>query len=286
MKLTTKALGLLSVAILLTESASADNWRLLNPVSDLPRADAQRTENINGASIHFRIYGSDNLRTIVLLHGGLGAIEDFAGQIEALSADYRVIAIDSRGHGRSSDRDDPISYHQMALDVVGVMDHVGVEAATIVGWSDGGVIGLDLGINFPARINGLFLIGTYYSISGTRPSVSNDDLMAAYIRHAATQYQMISATPERFEEFSAKIFAMWSSEPVYSEEQVRSITAPTLVAHGAYEEAIEEGHARHMAELIPNARFWLIDNASHFAMWQQSEAVNAAIIEFVDGLAR
>ena len=250
----------------------------------LPAADQRDSATVNGASIHYRIFGADNAQSVVLLHGGLGAIEDFGGQVAALAEKLKIVAIDSRGHGRSSEGDLPISYHQMALDVVGVMDHLDIDTAAIVGWSDGGVISLDISLNFPERVDGQFLIGTYYSLSGTRPSVANDDLMAAYIGHAAAQYQAISATPEYFEEFSAKVIAMWQSEPNYTEQQMRSIAAPTFVAHGAYEEAIDETHARHMADLIPNADFWLIDNASHFAMWQQTEAVNAAIIEFVEGL--
>lgn len=217
----------------------------------------------------------------MLLHGGLGAIDDFGGQIQALSAAHRVLAIDSRGHGRSSEGELQISYHRMGLDVIAVMNTLNIRSATIVGWSDGGIIGLDIGINFPDRIDGLFLIGAYYLASGGRPSIQNDNLMAAYFKRAEKQYMAISPTPDNFKEFSSKLLEMWRLEPNYSEAQLRALTMPTIVAQGAYEEAIDEGHARRMAELIPAAEFWLIENASHFAMWQQPDVVSAKILDFM-----
>ena len=77
---------------------------------------------------------------------------------------------------------------------------------------------------------------------------------------------------------------MWQAGPNFTDQQLKSISAPTIIAQGVYDEFIYENHARQMAELIPGAEFWLIDNASHFPMWQQPEAVNGAILKFLESL--
>ena len=74
---------------------------------------------------------------------------------------------------------------------------------------------------------------------------------------------------------------MWGSQPAYTEMQLAGIAVPFLIAAGVYEEAIDEAHTKRMAELIPGAQLLLIDNASHFAHWQQPEVVNEAILAFL-----
>ncbi|MDE0696323.1 MAG: alpha/beta hydrolase, partial [Boseongicola sp.] len=113
------------------------------------------------------------------------------------------------------------------------------------------------------------------------PSASSDALVGAYVGHAAAQYARISPTPEAWESFAGKVFAMWSSQPAFTDEQLEGIEVPFVIAAGVYEEAIDEAHTRRMAELIPGARLLLLGNASHFAHWQQVEEVNAAILEFL-----
>ena len=271
-------------ALLLTMAASAqagDGWRTLTPPQPLPEAESTGKVEVNGADIHYALYGSGNAEAVLLLHGGLGAAEDFGGQIEALAAAYKVIAIDSRGHGRSTDDDQPYGYHLMASDVMGVMDSLGLDTAAVVGWSDGGNIGLDLAIHNPDRLTKVFALGANYQVSGVRPSAFTDALVGAYVGHAATQYSQISPTPDAWEAFSGKVFAIWGGQPAYAEEQLARITVPFMIAAGVYEEAIDETHTKRMAELIPGAQLLLIGNASHFAHWQQVEAVNTAILEFL-----
>ena len=261
----------------------AGNWRTLTPPQPLPDPDSTGRVNVNGASIHYAKYGTDNSDPVLLLHSGLGAAEDFGGQISAIAEKYQVIAIDTRGHGRSTGDDQPYGYELLASDVTGVMDALGIDKAAIVGWSDGGNIGLHLAINDPDRLTKVFALGANYHTSAARPSVFSDALVGAYVGHAAAQYAQISPTPDAWEGFSGKVFAMWGSEPAFTEEQLAGVTVPFLVAAGVYEEAIDEAHTKRMAELIPGAKLLLVENASHFAHWQQVEEVNKAILEFLAG---
>ena len=259
---------------------AGDGWRTLTPPRSLPAPESSSRIEVNGVNIHCLLYGSGNTETVLLLHGGLSAAEDFGGQIDALAEEYRVIAIDSRGHGRSTDDERAYGYHLMASDVMGAMDSLGIDKAAVVGWSDGGNIGLDLAINNPDRLTKVFALGANYQTSGIRPTAFQDALVGAYVGHAAAQYARISPTPDAWEAFSAKVVAMFGSQPVHTDEQLAGIAIPFMIAAGVYEEAIDEGHTKRMAELIPEARLLLIDNASHFAHWQQVEVVNKAILDF------
>lgn len=286
MKRTAQKLMTLWIVLLFAATGMAmagDGWRTLTPPQPLPAPELTSAVKVNGAVIHYALYGADNLEAVLLLHGGLGAAEDFGGQVNALAEDYKVIAIDSRGHGRSTDDDRAYGYHLMASDVMGVMDSLGVEEAAVVGRSDGGNIGLDLAIHNPDRLTKVFALGANYRTDALRPSASADALVGAYVGHAAAQYARISPTPDAWKAFAGKVFAMWSSQPDYSDEQLASIDVPFMIAAGVYEEAIDEAHTKRMAELIPGAQLLLIGNASHFAHWQQVEAVNTAILKFLAG---
>ena len=286
MKRTARVSSLLGAVLLLVAAGSVsagDGWRTLSSPPPLPDAESSGHVDVNGASIHYMLYGSGNADAVLLLHGGLGAAEDFGAQIEALAASYKVVAIDSRGHGRSTDDDQPYGYHLMASDVMGVMDSLGIERAAVVGWSDGGNIGLDMAINNPDRLTRVFALGANYQTSGVRPSVFHDALIGDFVGAAAAQYARISPTPDNFEAFSGKVFEMWGSQPAFTEEQLAAIDVPFVIAAGVYEEAIDEAHTKRMAELIPGAQLLLIDNSSHFAHWQQPAAVNEAILAFLGG---
>ena len=262
---------------------TADNWRQLTPPRPLPPPEATETVELGEVSLHCATYGSGKPGSVLMLHGGLGAAEDFGGQISAIAEHHRVIAIDSRGHGRSTDCDEAFGYDLLASDVMRVMDALALDSAAIVGWSDGGNIALQIAIHNRDRLTKAFALGANYHISALRPSAFTDDLIGAYVAHAAAQYAEISPTPDAWETFSGKVFAMWGSQPDFSEDQLAGISTPFMIAAGVYEEAIDEAHTKRMAELIPGAQLLLIENASHFAQWQQVDAVNAAILEFLAG---
>ena len=259
-------------------------WRTL----DAPQALPQGTDgsfDSSGAELHYKEFGNKDGKPVLLLHGGLGSIEDFGGQVAALSTDYRVIGLDTRGHGRSTDGDvEKYTYAMFAKDVIALLDHLEIEKTAIIGWSDGGIIGLDLGFNAPERLTGVYALGANYQTSGLRPTVGKDALIGAYVGYAAKQYGKLSSSPDNYKAFSDKVFALWGGLPAYTDDQLKSISVPFVIAAGVYEEAIDEGHTKKMAELIPGAKLSLIGNTSHFALWQDVEAVNKDILDFLSGL--
>ena len=254
-------------------------WKTLPFPTSYPEPDSSGYTEINGARIFHAEWGDGT--PVILLHGGLGSIEAWANQIPALAANHKVIAIDSRGHGRSTRDAQPYSYALMATDVLGVMDEMGVEQAAFAGWSDGGIISLELAINHPARINKAIVIGTNYNLSGIDPTVETNETFGAYVGSAAALYAQNSPTPDGFDAFVGDIVGMWGSQPNYTEDQLKSIKASFTVLQAIEDEAIIDEHAQKMASLIPDANYVPLEGVSHFALWQDPERLNGLIVDFL-----
>ena len=189
--------------------------------------------------------------------------------------------MDSRGHGRSSFDETPISYEVMASDVLGLMDHLGIDKADLVGWSDGGIIGLEIALTHPERLNKVVAYGANFDPTGVRLDIGANDYSNAYIEQASQEYQELSPEPERWDEFLANISTMWASQPNYTEEQLRSITTPILVLDGAKEEAIDLNQTKLMALLIPEVEIEIMPDTGHFALFEQPEEFSRIVLDFL-----
>jgi len=219
---------------------------------------------------------------LLLLHGGFGHTGSWQHQAAAFAAGgYRVIAVDSRGQGRSTLGENALGYARMADDVLGVMDDLGLERAHIVGWSDGGNIGIEIAMRHPERLRKLVAFGANYRVDGVREDVGESPRFAAYLEQAQRDYTALSPQPERWDQLVTRISAMWASEPNHADAALRAIAVPVLVLHGETEEAIVDTHAATLAELIPGARFVTLPGTGHFALWEQPAAFNRVVLDFL-----
>ena len=234
---------------------------------------------VNDIQIYYEIHGDGT--PLILLHGGLGNADYWEKQIPALSRQYKLIVVDSRGHGRSTYSEQPINYSLMVSDVIALMDYLGIKKAHILGWSDGGIIGLDLAVNHPDRLIKVIAYGANYNPSGVRADIGESKKFNSYIEQASEDYKKLSPTPKQWDAFLANISNMWSSEPNFTAEQLGSITVPMLILDGDNDEAIYTEHAKEMAGLIPTATLTLIPGTGHFAMWEKPEEFNKVITEFL-----
>jgi pimeloyl-ACP methyl ester carboxylesterase len=219
---------------------------------------------------------------VLLLHGGEGNSNYFGNLVPILvKHGYRVIAIDSRGHGRSTRTDVPITYHLMAKDVIQVLDRLKIQRVSLVGWSDGGCIGYDLAINHPQRLARLFAFGADADVSGLNDDGANSAVFRAYSARVRDEYRRLSPTPEQWENFDAAINKMWYSLPAYTADQLRSVAVPTTIADGEHDEVIRPEHVKYIAATIPHARLVVIPDVSHFAMLQNPKAFGDVVLEFL-----
>ena len=278
----TRLFALLVVVLLLLTAGLAqaqDN----NPVvlGDLPTPTASGMLPVNDIQMYYAQYGEEG-QPLILLHGGLGNADYFASQIPAfVDAGYQVFALDSRGHGRSTVTETPIGYALMASDVLAAMDALGIDKADLVGWSDGGIIGLDIAINHPERLNKLVAYGANYITSGVKSDIGDSAVFNAYAEQALADYAQMSPAPDNMDAFLANISNMWATEPNFTEEQLRGITVPTLILDGWQEEAIYPQHDFDMAELIPNAELTLMPGVGHFAMFLTPEMFNSIVLNYL-----
>lgn len=244
-----------------------------------PPAPVATTAEINGIQLYYEIHGSG--APLILIHGGLGNAGYWSNQIPVFAEHYQVIALDSRGHGRSTFTDEPITYDLMTSDVLALMDFLKIDKADIVGWSDGGIIGLNLAINHPERVNRIVAYGANYNPSGVRSDIGESERFNAYIEQCAADYQTLSPAPERWDEFLNNIGNMWATEPNFTPEQLGAITTPILILDGKEEEAIDTNHTKEMADLIPGAVLQLIPGVGHFAMLDKAETFNHIVLDFL-----
>jgi pimeloyl-ACP methyl ester carboxylesterase len=234
---------------------------------------------VNDVELFYQIRGEG--MPLILLHGGLGHSGHWKNQLSVLSKHYKVITVDSRGHGRSTMTEQQISFALMASDVIALMDYLEIEKAHILGWSDGGNIGLYLAIHHPERLIKVVASGANYSPSGVRSDVGENQKFLSYIGDAIEDYQALSPDPDNWDAFFGNIGQMWASEPDFTAEQLGSIAVPILLLDGESDEAVYTAHTKEMASLIPTAKLTFVPGTGHFGMWEKPSEINNAILDFL-----
>jgi pimeloyl-ACP methyl ester carboxylesterase len=278
-----RRIAALVLCVAALSASAAEVWQSLPATPQLPRGTIDRHVEVGGARIWYAEWGGRSKAVpVLLLHGGFGNSNYFGKLIPVLiDHGYRVFAMDSRGHGRSTRSGAPYSYHLMAEDVIGLLNALKIARVTVVGWSDGGIIGLDLALNHADRLAGLFAFAANADVSGGQDGFDNTPVFAAYLRRVPGEYRRLSPTPDQWDSFSAAIGKMWDTQPAFSADQLRSVKVPTVIADGEYDEAVRPEHTRYMASSIPGARLVILSNVSHFAMLQNPRKFNAAVLDFL-----
>lgn len=273
-------LTLLILPVLATSALAEDRWMAIPKPPAMPEPAQSGMAAVNGIQMYYATFGAGD--PVLLIHGGLGNADIWANQVIDLMQDHLVIVADSRGHGRSSRTDDPIGYDLMASDYLALLDVLKIDKVDLVGWSDGGIIGLDIAMTHPERLDHLFAQAANITTDGVNPAVATDAVFGSYIAWMGEDYLRLSPTPDQFDAFVAQISDMWASQPNWTDAQVSTITVPTAIVAGDHDEAILPAHTEKMAALIPGARLVILPQASHFAMLQAPDEYTAAVRAFID----
>jgi pimeloyl-ACP methyl ester carboxylesterase len=258
---------------------AADRWETLPPTPAPIATDRSGQAQVNGISIHYAIYGQGS--PVIFLHGGLANTDYWGLQVPAVAAHHTVILIDSRGHGRSTRDARPYGYDLMADDVVALMDSLKIAKADIVGWSDGGILGLDLAMRHKDRVGRVFAFAANTVTSGVKDDVGKNPTFDAYVARAGREYEARSATPGAYGAFADQIGKMWAGQPNWSDAQLKAIDTPVLVVDGDHDEAIKREHTEYIAATIPHAGLLILPDTSHFAFLQDPGQFNFAILHFL-----
>jgi pimeloyl-ACP methyl ester carboxylesterase len=230
--------------------------------------------DVNGVSLYYETYGAGP--PTLVLHGGLGSIASMSQQIKALSESHFVIAVDSRGHGRSTDSDAPLSYRQMSDDASKLLNDLKISRVDIVGWSDGGIIGLDLAIHHPNLVRRLVAISANYDVAGLP-----DNFLSSEPPPVSLRDRLFARDSARRSALYEKVVTMWRTQPHYTLDDLALIKAPTMIMAGEFD-LIKREHTDRMARAVAASKEVIIEGASHNVPNEKPELVNADILRFLD----
>lgn len=219
---------------------------------------------VNGLNMYYEAHGDGP--HLLLLHGGSGSIPE--KWIPFFSARFHVIAMEQMGHGRTADLvERPFHYHDMAEDTVGLMRQLGIDTAAIVGYSDGGIIGLDMAIHHPERVTKLAVTGANSRIDGY--TAENQEVMRTFKPDdmpVSEAYRRLSPDgADHWPTFIGRLRRMWAVEPSFTREEIQSIGVPTLIIVGDRDIVTPE-HAVEMFRTIPDAQLCVMPHAGHGVM--------------------
>jgi pimeloyl-ACP methyl ester carboxylesterase len=272
--------ALLAAPAATIQARAAEVWQTLPALGPAPKANTTGTAPVNDIQMYYTVYGKG--QPVILLHGGLSNSDYWNYLIPDLVAhNFQVIVADSRGHGHSTRSAQPYSYDLMSSDALALLDHLKIPKADLVGWSDGGIIGLDIAIHHPERLNRLYAYGANSDLSGLKPDFDKNPTFAAFIERAGTEYQKLSKTPDQYDSFLHQISQMWATQPDFTADQLRGIKVRTAIADGEYDEGIKREHTEYLAHTIPGAELHILPNVSHFGMLQNPKEFDGDVITFL-----
>lgn len=210
---------------------------------------------------------------LVLLHGNGGSLECFKSQIEYFSQKYRVIALDTRGHGKSPRGDKPFTIKQFADDLKDFLDDLGIKRAILLGFSDGGNIALTFALKYGEYVEKLILNGANLFPDGLKaycriPIIINcraAKFFSRFDKHALKKYELLS---------------LMTDEPNISFDELKNVTAPTLVIVGS-NDMIKHSHSLSMANALPDSTFVVI-KGTHGIVYQKPDEFNKAVDKFLN----
>ncbi|MDY3993465.1 alpha/beta hydrolase [Evtepia sp.] len=222
-------------------------------------------------SLHYLEKGQG--KPLILLHGNGEDNSYFVYQVAYFSRFYRVMAIDTRGHGQSPRGTAPFSIQQFAEDLRGFLDQHDIPKAHILGFSDGGNIALTFALHYPERVDRLILNGANLFPAGVKPTVQLP-IVLGY--HTASLFAKRSPKAKE----NAALLGLMVKEPNIRPEELNGLTVPTLVIAGT-KDMIRESHTRLIARSLPNARLVLLPG-DHFIANKEPAAFNRAVRDFLN----
>jgi pimeloyl-ACP methyl ester carboxylesterase len=254
---------------------------------------------VNGLRMYYEIHGSGGI-PLLLLHGGLFNIDlQFSALIPRLAATRQVVAADFQAHGRTNDIDRPLTSAHLAGDVVGLLQHLGLERVDVFGFSVGGAVALHLAIKHPELVGKLIVSSASYHPDGDRGENSEAVGSMTVDMIAGTpmeqEYRAKSPHPDKLQDLLDKLGAYDKGFPGWSDADVAGIAAPTLITVGDCD-AVKLDHAAKFLRLrggdvngdfvgVPSSQLAVFPGTTHFFGLARTELVLDVVIRFLDAAA-
>lgn len=223
---------------------------------------------IDNAKIYVETLGNPKNYPVILLHGGMGNLTSFNPLVDYLK-DYYLIAIDSRGHGKSTLGNISLNYQQLQSDVEAVIKAFNIEKCAIIGHSDGGIVALRLAAKNIAVLDKIITIGASWQLADSDPAKEiYQNITPEYWQQNFPQeceyYQNINPQPN-FESLFNQVRKMWLDQGItgYPNKTIKNIHCPVLVCRGDNDVLASLSHSQEIVDAIGSASLLNVPFTSH-----------------------
>jgi pimeloyl-ACP methyl ester carboxylesterase len=246
---------------------------------DTPYGDNQavgKYVEINGAKIYYEEYGKGE--PLLLIHGNGGSIVWMGNQIDYFKTKYRVIIADNRGQGKSELKTDSLTYDQIAKDWDGLVNYLKLDSLSIIGWSDGGIIALIMGISNKSKIKKIVAMGANLRPDST--AVHSWAIKNVMKEKEIVESKIIERDTTQNWNLQKQLLGLLGEQPNIPTPDLSKIKAQVLIIAGD-EDIIRGDHSLEMYENIPKAQLCIMPGETHFAPASNPQLFNEIAYKFL-----
>lgn len=246
-----------------------------------------KTLHTDGADIYYEMIGNTGGEPLLLLHGGLGSLRDLNDFVGDLPSRYTVIGMDFRGHGRSTLGKLPLTYEQHQKDVEAVLNRLGIDSTSILGFSDGGIVGYRMAAQSHIKINRLITLGARWRLLPEDPSLPllagmTADAWSGMFPESVDYYREINPNPD-FDGLVKAVVGLWTDmrSTGHPNESVQRIQSPTLIVRGDNDELLSLEEAAVLRKKITTSALLNIPFSGHAAHLESPAIFLASVKDFL-----
>jgi pimeloyl-ACP methyl ester carboxylesterase len=227
---------------------------------------------VNGIKIYYEEYGKG--QPLLLLHGNSESIESFRLQIPEFSKYYKVIAVDTRGQGKSSDNGKDYTYDLFAEDMNALLNHLNIDSANVLGWSDGGNTGLIMAMKYPKKVKRLVTMGANVFI--------DKSVVEKWVfKELNKQLEELNSDTMSKSKNRVRLINLLLTQPQHTFQDLKVIDCPVLVLAGE-KDVIKKDHTKGIAENIRNSTLLIARKETHYYPWENSKAFNKTVLDYLN----
>lgn len=224
---------------------------------------------VEQSRIYYEVAGDRSKKPLLLLHGGLGNMTDFNTVMSQLASQFYFIGIDFRGHGKSTLGILPLTYQRYQQDVEAVLNHLGVTACSVLGFSDGGIVAYRMAAAQNVKIDKLITVGAQFQLDRNGQvfemlSGLTADMWQQMDPESVDAYKAVNPEPD-FDALVNAVVGLWTDTAAsgYPGQQIRQITAPLLLIRGDHDHLLSLEEVSSLRQQLAQADFFNIPFAGH-----------------------